>query len=301
MGKAVLITGCDTGLGHHLALRLNERGFRVYATVVSESSAGAQQLASKAQFAHKMHVIGMDVTKDDQVKSAYEYVKSHLNENDHGDCLWVLVNNACLTADSYVEWGSPQIYEPIFAVNMFGVIRVTRTFLPLIRASKGRVVNVASTLGHISLPLFAWYSMSKHAVIAFSDTLRREMRSFGVRVSIVEPGGFHTPGANETLRYDKICRTWSHTSDGVKNAYGPKSEHDFKAIIASSTAMFKLSENFDVATNDMIDAIQNSEPRLMYTPTESVWVKIVVQLMVWMPSAWLDLIVHLTDPLKSRS
>ncbi|CAG2114857.1 unnamed protein product, partial [Medioppia subpectinata] len=149
---------------------------------------------------------------------------------------------------------------------------------------RSRVVNVASTLGHISLPLFAWYSMSKHAVIAFADTLRREMRSFGVRVSIVEPGGLHTPGANETLMYDKMCRTWSHTSDGVKNAYGPKSEHDFfwtisvfhaitcehdfKAIIASSTAMFKLSENFDVATNDMIDAIHNAEPRLDYCEPE---------------------------------
>ncbi|CAG2116774.1 unnamed protein product [Medioppia subpectinata] len=298
MGKAVLITGCDTGLGHHLALRLNERGFRVYATVVSESSAGAQQLTSKARFAHKMHVIGMDVTKHDQVQKAYDYVTLHLNENGHGDCLWALVNNSAIVDDSLVEWGLPEIYEHVFAVNMFGVIRVTRTFLPLIRKLKGRIVNVASVAGHISPPLCVWYSMSKHAVIAFSDTLRREMRSFGVRVAIIEPGGFSTQVTNETLRHDKLCRTWQHTSDQVKQAYGPINEHDIKAMIRASIGLFQLSTNLDIATNDMIDAIQSAEPGLMYTPTESLMVKIMAAIMVWMPSAWLDQILGLTNPVK---
>ncbi|CAG2107384.1 unnamed protein product [Medioppia subpectinata] len=263
-------SSCDTGFGHRLALRLNERGFRVYATVISESSAGAQQLTSKAQFAHKMHVIGMDVTKHDQVQKAYDYVTLHLNEKSYGDCLWALVNNAGVTSEGPIEWGSPEQYELVFAVNMFGPIRVTRTFLPLIRASKGRVVNMVSIMGRFSVSPFVWYCMTKHALTAFSDTLRQEMRSFGVRVVTVEPAGFSTGLADESNRFTAVCRLWRQTAPEIQNAYGYNSESDLKKLLAKSTDKFKPSPNLDIVVNDLCDAVHNAEPRVRYTPVDVI-------------------------------
>ncbi|CAG2114117.1 unnamed protein product, partial [Medioppia subpectinata] len=289
---------CDTGFGHRLALRLNERGFRVYATVISESSAGAQQLTSKAQFAHKMHVIGMNVTKHEQVQKAYDYVTLHLNKKGHGDCLWALVNNAGVMSEGPIEWGSPEQYELMFDVNMFGPIRVTRTFLPLIRASKGRVVNMVSIQGRFSVSPFVWYAMSKHALTAFSDTLRREMRSFGVRVVTVEPAAFRTGIIDDDTRFAALCRTWRQTDTEIQNAYGNNSENELRDIVAGSSQKFKLGTNLDIVVNDMIDAVQNATPRVRYTPTEGALAKLLVSIAMCIPSEWLDELVWLTDKSK---
>ncbi|CAG2116814.1 unnamed protein product [Medioppia subpectinata] len=254
--------GCDTGFGHRLAVRLNERGFRVYATVISESSAGAIELPTNARFPDKMHVLAMDVTRDNHVQRAYKYIKLHLKEKCHGDYLWALVNNAGICNECPIEWGTEEMYEQVFAVNMFGVIRVTRDFLPLIRASQGRVVNVSCIMGRISMSPIGWYCMSKHAVIAFSDTLRREMRSFGVRVVTIEPSGFRTGITDDRNRFGKICRTWRHTSTHIQKAYGNEYLDGLKEMIIEFNAGFHLGDNIDIVVNDMIDAIESVEPRL---------------------------------------
>ena len=108
-------------------------GFRVYATVLSTSSKGAQELES--EFADKVVVLQMDVTNDDEVKQVYESVKKDLESSGH--VLWAVVNNAAIFIASLLEWGSLDTYRQQFEVNVFGTVRVTRVFLPLIRASKG--------------------------------------------------------------------------------------------------------------------------------------------------------------------
>ncbi|CAG2121863.1 unnamed protein product, partial [Medioppia subpectinata] len=251
---------CDTGFGHRLVLSLNERGFRVYATVISESSPGAQDLKNKAYFPDRMHVLAMDVTKDKHVQKAVDHVKLHLNEKGQGDCLWAIVNNAGICNEGPIEWGNVKTYEQVFAVNMFGVIRVTRAFLPLIRASKGRIVNVVSIMGRISMSPIGWYCMSKHAVIAFSDTLRREMRSFGVRVATIEPSGFCTGISNEQSRVTNISQTWSQTSANIQDTYGNGYIDGLKQMIVETNDNLHSCNNIDIVVNDMIDAIQNVEP-----------------------------------------
>ena len=112
-------------------------GFRVYATVLSEQSVGAQDLTTKCKFADNMCVLEMDVTKEDQIDRCYDLVESDLQTS--GCVLWAVVNNAGILTYGHIEWGPFDEFTKTFDVNVFGVIRVTRKFIPLIRLSRGNI------------------------------------------------------------------------------------------------------------------------------------------------------------------
>ena len=128
-----------------MAQRLNEIGFKVYATVLNTESPGAQELQTNAVFADKMIVLQMDITKDTEVNEVLVKVKRDLqntdsippNGNSPALLLWALVNNAGLFPVGGIDMGSLDSYRDVFEVNVFGTVRVTRSFLPLIKASKG--------------------------------------------------------------------------------------------------------------------------------------------------------------------
>ena len=130
-----MIKGCDTGFGHHLAIRLNGRGFRVYATVLDPNSMGSHQLLENCHFKDIITIIQMDVTNEQQIDNCFNTVKSDLEAN--GEQLWALVNNAGVVSFGLLEWGSFDQYQKLFDVNVFGVVRVTRKFIPLLRPSMG--------------------------------------------------------------------------------------------------------------------------------------------------------------------
>lgn len=126
----------------------------------------------------------MDVTKEESVKESYEKVKSLVGE----DGLWAIVNNAGIAQDFWVEFVPMKAYRNVLDVNYFGVVLVTKTFLPLVKRKKGRVVSIASIAGLLAMPGMSAYCSSKWAVEAFCESLRREMRIFGVKVVLIEPG-----------------------------------------------------------------------------------------------------------------
>ena len=107
----------------------------MYATVLDPESDGAKNLLTGSRFDGKTQVLRMDVTKDDEVNAVYEQVKNDLRQN--GEELWAVVNNAGIITFGPLDWGTVDTYKQIAEVNTFGMVRVTRTFLPLIRQSKG--------------------------------------------------------------------------------------------------------------------------------------------------------------------
>jgi NAD(P)-dependent dehydrogenase (short-subunit alcohol dehydrogenase family) len=123
-----LIKGCDSGFGNRLALKLNEHGFRVYATVLDPSGSGSQNLITNARFTDKTKVLKMDVTNEEEINKTYEEIENDLNNN--GEQLWAIVNNAGIACSGPLD-------KKVFDVNTFGTVRVTRTFLPLIKKSRG--------------------------------------------------------------------------------------------------------------------------------------------------------------------
>ena len=119
-----------------------------------------------------------------------------------------------------IEWQSVEEMKKIVDINLWGMVSVTKAFLPLLKRTKGRVVNVASTSGRVSTPGLAAYCISKYGVEAFSDSLRNEMRHFGVTVHIIEPGGFKTNITNVEKNIQHLDRLWKDLDANTKECYG---------------------------------------------------------------------------------
>ncbi|XP_074887783.1 D-beta-hydroxybutyrate dehydrogenase, mitochondrial-like isoform X4 [Buteo buteo] len=218
-GKAVLITGCDKGFGHALAKRLHAKGFTVFAgcLLMDENGDGAREL--KNMKSDRMKVLQMDVCSDQEVAQAVDFVKRTLKEPEEG--LWGLVNNAGISTFGEVEFSSLDNYKKVADINLWGTVRVTKAFLPLIRRAKGRVVNITSMLGRMASPSRSCYCVSKFGVAAFSDCLRQEMYRWGVRVILIEPSNF--VAATGILTADSIDKQadalWRGASDTVQEDY----------------------------------------------------------------------------------
>ena len=178
--KPILVTGASSGIGYHLTKYLAERGRRVFATVRKIHDAETLN-----QVDGVVPLI-MDVRDQDQIRDAFQTV------SQTEDGLFGLVNNAGIGGLGFFStWSDEDLYE-IFDVNVFGVHRVTNAFLPLLVQSKGRIVNIGSQGGMITSKYYGPYTMTKHALEAYTQALNLELTPYGVWVSIVQPGGVVT-------------------------------------------------------------------------------------------------------------
>ncbi|KAG8541857.1 hypothetical protein GDO81_007565 [Engystomops pustulosus] len=182
--KYVFITGCDTGFGNSLAKQLDKRGMKVLASCLTEK--GAENL--KKETSSRLQTTILDISDSKNVSSVAEWV-SHV-VGDKG--LWGLVNNAGIPGQLVpLGWLKKNDFLKVLDVNLLGMVDVTLSLLPLVIKAKGRIVNVSSVIGRLPV-IPGGYALAKFGVEAFSDTLRREVNDFGVKVSIVEPGAFNT-------------------------------------------------------------------------------------------------------------
>lgn len=283
--KAVLVTGCDSGFGHALAKHLHKLGFTVFAGCLLKDKGG--EGANKLEEFHsdRMKVVQLDVCSDEQVNQAVEYIKDNLADAERG--LWAVVNNAGVSTFGEVEFTSMDSYKQVSEVNLWGTIRVTKAVLPLIRKAKGRVVNLASMYGRMGNVMRSPYCVSKYGVEAFSDCLRYEMKAWGVKVSVVEPGNFIV--ATGILTRDIVASTanklWSEAPSHVKEDYGKSHFEHYMALMRS----YCNSGQKDVAPvlEDITDAVMSKRPYTRYNPMEPHW-WIRVQLMTHLPGAISD-------------
>ncbi|XP_071108224.1 D-beta-hydroxybutyrate dehydrogenase, mitochondrial-like [Haliotis cracherodii] len=220
-GRHVLITGCDTGIGKVLAKRLVAQGFSVLATCLDVNSSGASEL--KENGGETLHVLPLDVTSDDSVEACVKTVQQKLGDKG----LWAIVNNAGVIGMGDVELLTMDMYKRLADVNLFGMIRTTKAFLPMIRKTKGRVINITSVRGVVAFPANSTYVVSKFGAEGFSDCLRMEMKRFGVNVVIVEPGNFGGATAlwdeaNVQRMRNANTEMISAASHDVITAYGPQ-------------------------------------------------------------------------------
>jgi len=180
-----LITGASTGIGRACAIELDRRGFRVFAGVRSEEAAGKL----RAEASDRLTPVRIDVTDAVEIAAAAAEVSAAAGKAG----LAGLVNNAGIAVPGPWELLPIEAFREQLEVNVIGQVAVTQAFLPLLRKSRGRVVNIGSINGGLAVPYLGAYSASKFALEAFNDALRVELRRFGVRVSAVEPGAIDTP------------------------------------------------------------------------------------------------------------
>ena len=171
--KIALVTGASSGIGEATAERLASAGYKVYGTSRRGEQAGQRSFA----------LLPLDVTSDESVQTAVAEVLRSEGRID------LLVNNAGFgVAPASAEESSIEQARAIFDTNFFGIVRMTRAVVPHMRHQRGgRIINIGSVLGFLPMPYMALYAATKHAIEGYSESLDHELRTRGIRVSVIEP------------------------------------------------------------------------------------------------------------------
>lgn len=185
--KTVLITGASSGFGMLAAQRLAKTGYHVVATMRNmEKAADFMEIVRNDGLDENMTLLHLDVTSDDSISA----LKQFLNESGKID---ILINNAGFAFGGFGEEITVDEYREQFETNFFGVIAVTQAVLPIMRSQQsGKIINMSSISGLIGFPGLSPYVSSKHALEGFSESLRLEVKPFGIDVILIEPGSFST-------------------------------------------------------------------------------------------------------------
>ena len=253
--KYVLISGCDSGFGHGLAIELDQKGFHVLAGVFTPESVTSVQ----KELSPKATVFRLDITKQEDIDTAYDLVKAKTNT------LHTLVNNAGVGAGGYIDWITMDFIRRIMEVNFFGHVTMTKKFLPLLIAKRdSRVVNICSVMGFTSPAGMSAYCASKHAFESFSDCLRREMFPWGLRVSIIEPGWLRTPIIQG---HDRLVRElWNGLSSDRHQRWGEAFLNDLIESSVTNNLFINNAEDPMKVVRALEHAVMNTEPCIRYLP-----------------------------------
>uniref|UniRef100_A0A8C4TA83 Retinol dehydrogenase 1 n=2 Tax=Erpetoichthys calabaricus TaxID=27687 RepID=A0A8C4TA83_ERPCA len=288
--KYVFITGCDSGFGNQLAKQLDRQGFRVIAACLTEK--GAAELKTSAT--PRLKTVLLNVVDGKSIDEAVVFVKAEVGEEG----LWGLVNNAgILLALPPTDWIQIESFRKVIDVNLLGTIEVTLKFLPLVKKARGRIVNVSSIMGRLAFG-GGGYCISKFGVESFSDTLRKDMKHFDIKVSIIEPGFFKTQITNVQPIEKELRRLWSALTPEIKSSYG--TDYIDRYLKAQNTSMnLLLSSKTSHVTDCMQHALTAKYPRTRYGAgwdAKLLWLPL-----SYLPTALTDRVIRglLPDPAES--
>jgi NAD(P)-dependent dehydrogenase (short-subunit alcohol dehydrogenase family) len=245
LGASILVTGTSTGIGRATALELAHRGYRVYAGVRRPEDAESLLAADG-----RLKPVMLDVTRPDQIAEVARMIAAESGEAGlHG-----LVNNAGINVSGPLEFLPLEDLRRQFEVNLFGQLAVTQALLPLLRKARGRVVNIGSVSGWSAMPLVGPYCASKFALRALNDSLRLELRPWGIRVILVDPGPIATPIWDKARRGDIGAET------EIFPLYGPMIE---RALAFTAQTVARAIQPERVA-GTVIRALESRRPRPRY-------------------------------------
>ncbi len=266
--KATLITGCSTGIGRATAIHLAARGWPVWATARKPEAIADLQASG-------CRTLPLDVCDEASMEAAVAAV-----EREHG-AVGVLVNNAGYGLEGCFEETPMDLVRRQFETNVFGLIRLCQLVLPGMRRQRwGKIVNLSSVGGRLTLPGGAFYHATKHAVEALSDAMRFELRDFGIDVVVIEPGPIKTEFGNTA-----IANVQRITQDGspyvaFNAAVAGKIHEAFDGWMA---AMAGMPEDVAKAIEHAISA---SRPKTRYPITAAA--RVTMFLRRWLPDRGFD-------------
>jgi len=246
--QVVVITGCDSGFGELSSRRLSEMGFRVISGCISTE--GAERLKDSVALA-----LVCDVTSDKDIELLAQKTEEYLQEND---CkLWGVVNNAGIGNGGLVDVLPMETMRKVMEVNFFGVVKVTKAMLPLLKKCKhSRIINISSIAGFLSAPCMSAYDASKHAVEGFAKALRVEMKSWNIHVSNINPGFCKT---NIVMGGNNVAKAaWAKVPEELQKHY------DFQEL--EPTDFDFILENPKIVVNAIVDALTDVSPPMWYFP-----------------------------------
>ena len=222
MSKTIVITGASTGIGRSTALLFAEKGWNVAATMRTPEN------ETELQNVENIKVYQLDVTSQASIDAAYAAITADFDKVD------VLLNNAGYALYGPFEVSTSEQIRKEFDVNVFGLMDVTRTFLPKFRAQKdGLILNVSSMGGKITFPLISTYHSTKFAVEGFSEVLAYELEGLGIGVKLIEPGNIATDFGSRSMKFA--------TSEEVTD-YNPYVENMMAMMQAAGPDMYSQPE-----------------------------------------------------------
>ncbi len=256
--KIILITGSSSGFGLLTAVRLAAKGHIVYATM-RDLAKQNDLLEAVGKEGGAVLVRVLDVTQPHTIKAVMDEIKHKHNRLD------VVVNNAGYGLGGFFEdLGDDEIREQM-DVNFFGVQNVCRAVIPLMRQERsGHIINVSSIAGQTGTPALGAYNASKWALEGFSESLYQELREFGIRIVLVEPGSYPTKIFKDNARY---CRNY-HNPNSIYFAYG----QTLKAFVQKHTQHSK--RNPEVIAHLIAKIINTPDPKLRYVSDFSSWLRV---------------------------
>lgn len=248
MKQVALITGCSSGIGYETSILLAKNGFRTYATMRNTDKGDKlKEIAEKENL--DLKIIKLDVTDDYSIQNAIKEIVQETNRID------VLVNNAGNNIAGAVEDLSIEEFKEQFETNFFGLIRVTKVVLPIMRKqNNGIIVNLSSIAGKMAIPLNSAYVSSKFAVEGFSESIRYELEDFGIKVILIEPGVI------KSNFYENIKMSKNSLMD-PKSAYQPITQRIFEAFLPMLEYAFPTKIVADV----ILEAVNSDNPNIRYT------------------------------------
>ena len=247
---AVLITGASTGIGKACALELDRRKFQVFAGVRTE--AAGERLRKNAS--PLLTPVMIDVTDSASISAAAAKIKEQTGEQG----LAGLVNNAGIGVSGPLELVPIEELRRQFEVNVIGQVAVMQAFLPLLRIAKGRIVNIGSVNGALAPPYLGPYSASKFAMEAITDALRIELRTWGIRVSIVEPGAIATP------IWEKSFADADRLANTIPSQTMALYEPDLTAVRKNLAKIANQAEPVDIVVRAVVHALTAPNPKTRY-------------------------------------
>jgi len=247
-----LITGCSSGIGMETALAAARRGHRVYATMRNLDKRGPLLKQAEAE-GIALELLSLDVSKPDSVAAAAAEIEKREGR------LTNLVNNAGFSYFGILEHFSDEEIRDQFETNVFGVLRVTRSLLPLMRRDESprrTLVNVASLAGRVVYPLMGLYAATKFALIGLTEEWRHELRPFGIRAVAVEPGSTNTNFGRESLKrpaaYDPLTSPYRAVVEAVEGGFREMTTGKSAAVPAH-------------IARTILEAIEARRPKLHWT------------------------------------
>lgn len=248
--KSVVITGASSGIGRASVALMSQAGWQVFATV--RKAADQQKL--QQVYGENVIPIVMDVQDESSIQAAAQQIATHLN----GRGLDGLVNCAGIGVVRPVEYASLQDIRQTYEVNVFGQIAVSQALLHLLRRNRGRIVNITSVGVNIAIPFGGLLNSSKSAFAMLSDSMRLELRPFGVRVIAIEPGAISTPAVEKTL--GDIERVIESLPAEARMQYGEM----LRTFGRQAYTREKNGSSPNVVADAVLHALSSTRPRIRY-------------------------------------
>jgi len=268
----VLITGSSTGIGFACATYLDKQGFKVFAGIRNAADAGKL----KASASDRLTPILLDVTNPESIQKAFDFVKNKVGEAG----LSGLINNAGIGIASPVEFFPMSDLRRLFDVNVFGQISVIQTFLPLLRQAKGRIINIGSIGDRITMPFGGALCASKSAFASFTEAMRLELSSWGIKVCLIEPASISTPAV------DKVKVGNEKSIENLSTEGARLYASNFRLFTQRAIEREKNGSQPEVVANVVYHALTTKQPKTRYLVGKDS--NLLATLAKWMPDPVLD-------------